>query len=72
MKKNTDYTTPVASEHSEWETGVTEHLATLLDCTYSDASGFLDTHSFYSTQAWSMELNPEQAALHVFNKSTNQ
>lgn len=59
------------SPYAQWEIDVTEAISEQIGCTYSDASGIIETQTFYLRQAWGMGLNASDAAKQIITKSTN-
>lgn len=58
--------------YNDWYSEVVYNIEMRLQCTTSDAQGFLDAHDFYLTQAWGKWLTAIEAAKYVDEKSQVQ
>lgn len=57
-------------KYTDWEAAVTEQIAEGVELTYGDAAGLLEGQPFTVQQAWTLGLEPQQAAVKIIAAAT--
>lgn len=60
----------MTQKYTDWEAAVTEQIAEGEDLTYGDAAGLLEGQPFTVQQAWTLGLEPPQAAEKIIAAAT--